>query len=127
MKLILFIPELVLVLLIISLRAIEQSAFVLFMFGVLYGALAGAVWCSIETVLGNGKISKRKYAFYGVLGAAPIVVLYLLFGKDFFNASEYDWFFFRNRAATTQDERDIVFLATFGAALALLGFRTFEK
>lgn len=127
MKWVQFIPELALLVLIVLSRQLEPSGFAHAVYGLLSGALAGAAWCSLETALGSLGLSKLKHAAWGAVGALPLVVIYSVFGADFFTAAGIDWLFFRNTSVTTQEQRDISLLAILGAMFALMAFRAFDR
>ncbi len=118
-----FVPEFVLLALIILLRSPDPNAAALVIRGVLIGALVGAAWCSLRTLLGRTDLSKLKLALFGVGGALPMALAYAAFGADFFTAAGWDQFLFRDRLIgppVTQEERDITLLAMFGATVVLL-------
>jgi len=122
-----FIPELVLLGLIVICHNLEPSGVLYLSYGLLYGALIGAIWNSFETEFADAGSSKVKDALLGVAGAAPLVCLYLLFGSDFFTIAEIDRLLFRNRTVTTQEHRDIAILSIFGAMAVLVSFRVIDR
>jgi len=125
-----FIPEIVLTVLIIAIRAVGLSDDLPLLLGALYGALAGAFWCSMEVWSGNVSHSKLWTACSGGLGALACVAAYLVFGESFFSTGELAWPMMHREIlwkAPMGAERDVIYASLFGSGITVLVLRVIDR
>ena len=124
-----FVPEMLLLGSILAIGALGLAESLSLLQGALYGALVGALWCSLEAWSGNQRHSKLRNTLAGAAGSFVGVVVYLMIGEPLLtgSAEEFTRLFLYRGVASTGAERDVFLVSLICGGMALVVFRSFGR